>query len=170
VYFVVANVTTLMVAIIASVRTPLGGALWQPDFWLQLQLLWLYAIITSAVWYLPISGWLLLASAWAKRAVILWALLPPLAIMLAERLFTGTNVAAHVLGLRLFGYPQLAFHEASTHEWSMQAGDPAAALGSAWRLLDLGRFFANQETWIGVIVGAALIALAVQLRARRLEG
>jgi ABC-2 type transport system permease protein len=140
VYFAVANVTSVVVA-----------------------------IVTSAIWYLPISGWLLLASAWAKRAVILWALLPPLGIMLAERLFLGTSVTARTLGLRLFGYRELAFHETSPHEWSLRAGDPAAALAGAWRLFDLGPFLANPETWIGILVGAALIALAIQLRVRRLE-
>jgi ABC-2 type transport system permease protein len=170
VYFAAADLATVLMAIIASARLSLGSALWQPEFWLQVQILWLYAIVTTAIWYLPISGWLLVVSAWAKRAVILWSILPPLAAALAERLFVGTHVIAQALLVRLFaGYVQTAFYDPSAHEWSMRAGDPAAALGSAWHVLDLARFFSSLETWIGALVGVVLIALAIQLRTRRAE-
>jgi ABC-2 type transport system permease protein len=170
VYFAVADLATVLMAIIVSTRLSLGSAIWQPEFWLQLQILWVYAIVTTAIWYLPVSGWLLVVSAWAKRAVMLWSILPPLAVVLAERLFVGTHVIAQALLVRLFaGYGQTAFYEPSPHPWSMRAGDPAAALGSAWHVLDLARFFSSPQTWVGAAVGAVLIALAIQLRARRAE-
>jgi ABC-2 type transport system permease protein len=179
VYFAMANLTTFLITAIISLRTSLGGVLWQPRFWLQLQFLWLYAIVTSAIWFLPLSGWLLLASAWARRAVILWAVLPPLAATLAERLFVGSSVLANVISGRLFtGYRQAAFHEPLAHEWSAPAaavsgdsgGDAAASLDNAWRLFeDLPHFLSNPQTWIGAVVGVALIALAIHLRRRRPE-
>src|SRR5580692_5787322 len=91
VYVAAADLATLLMAGILSARISLGGALsqpafWQPTFWLQLQVLWVYVILTSAIWFLPISGWLLVVSAWAKRAAVLWAILPPLAAILAEHL------------------------------------------------------------------------------------
>jgi len=170
VYFAVADLSTLLMAGIVSARTSLAGALWQPKFWLQLQVLWVYAILTSAIWYLPVCGWLLVVSAWAKRAVVLWAILPPLAAILVERLFTGTHVIANMVNGRLFGYRHAAFYDPTQHhEWSMRAGDPAAALAGVGSPLGLGSFLSNPETWIGALCGAGLIAVAVQLRMRRAE-
>jgi ABC-2 type transport system permease protein len=176
VYLAAADLATLLMAVILSVRISLGGALsqpafWQPAFWLQLQVLWVYAILTAAIWFLPICGWLLVVSAWAKRAVLLWAILPPLAAILAEHLFIHTHVIANVLSGRLLtGYRAAAFHDPMPHhEWSMRAGDPAAALESTWRMLDLASFLSNPQTWIGALCGAALIGAAIQLRMRRAE-
>jgi hypothetical protein len=61
VYFIAADIATLLMAFIVSVRahSALGGSLWQPDLWLQLQVLWLYLIVTTAIWYLPFAGYLL---------------------------------------------------------------------------------------------------------------
>jgi ABC-2 type transport system permease protein len=176
VYFAAADLASLLMAFILSARMSLGGAFsrpafWQPTFWLQLQVLWLYVILTTAIWFLPICGWLLVVSAWAKRAVVLWAILPPLAAMLAEHLFVRTHVIASVLSGRLLaGYRQAAFYDPMPHhEWSLRAGDPATALESTWRTLDLASFLSNPQTWIGVLCGAALIAAAIQLRMRRAE-
>jgi ABC-2 type transport system permease protein len=176
VYFAAADLATLLMAGILSARMSLGGVLsqpafWQPTFWLQLQVLWVYVILTTAIWFLPITGWLLVVSAWAKRAAVLWAILPPLAAILAEHLFMHTHVIANVLSGRLVtGYRDAAFYDPMPHhEWSMQAGDPAAALESTWRLLDLASFLSNPQTWIGVLCGAGLIGGAIQLRMRRAE-
>jgi ABC-2 type transport system permease protein len=176
VYFAAADLATLLMAGILSVRMSLGGtplrpAFWQPAFWLQLQVLWVYVILTTAIWFLPISGWLLLVSAWAKRAAVLWAMLPPLAAILAEHLFMHTHLIANVLSGRLLaGYRDAAFYDPMPqHEWSLQAGDPAAALEGVWRLLSLASFLSNPQTWIGVLCGAALIGAAIQLRMRCAE-
>jgi ABC-2 type transport system permease protein len=45
----------------------------------------LYTLVVQALWFAPIDGWLLLVSAFAKRAVLGWALLPPLLLVVAER-------------------------------------------------------------------------------------
>src|SRR5450631_2638386 len=77
VYFVAADLSTLMIAFIISMRARSTFAL---ALWLQLQALWLYLIFTTAIWYLPFAGWFMVVSAWAKRAVTLWSILPPLAL------------------------------------------------------------------------------------------
>jgi len=58
VYFVAADVTALITAFILSVRARayIGSALWQPEVWGQIQILWMYVIVTTAVWYLPVAG------------------------------------------------------------------------------------------------------------------
>jgi ABC-2 type transport system permease protein len=174
VYFAAADLTTLLMAFIISVRASasVGGALWHADLWLQLQVLWLYVIVTSALWYLPIAAYLLVVSAWAKRAVMLWSLLPPLALLLAERWFLGTYVIANQIGERLVGYVGLAFHdEPGCCVWvtTVVDNDTIRTPANIWGFFDARGFFSSPETWIGAAVGVALIVCAIQLRTRRTE-
>jgi len=174
VYFIAADLSTLLMAFIIALRSrsSFGGALWQPDLWLQLQALWLYMIISTAVWYLPLAGWLMLVSAWAKRAVMLWCILPPLAAVLAERLFLGSHAIASLLRNRILGYGQAAYDLSDRGLWvttTFGHDDAITAPSSVWRLLKPIGFFSAPATWIGVLVGAALIYGAIQLRLRRTE-
>ena len=174
VYFIAADVSTLLIAFIISVRarSTFGNALWQPDIWLQLQALWLYLIVTSAIWYLPFAGWLLVVSAFAKRAVMLWSILPPLALYLLERWFFGTHVVGTALADRALGYIHRAFHDMSDHTaWvkTVIDNDTITTPGSVWSLLNPLGFLSSPATWIGVIVGIAFIAGAIQFRLRRTE-
>jgi len=174
VYFAAADATTLLVSFILSVRTPstLGSALWQPDLWLQLQALWTYLIITTAIWYLPFAGWLLLVSAYARRAVMLLSVAVPLALYLLERWFFGTHVVGSAISERAVGYAPHAFRDMSGHAgWVTTIIDNNAitAPRSVWQLLDPAAFLASGATWAGVLVGALFILGAVQLRLRRAE-
>jgi ABC-2 type transport system permease protein len=166
VYLCAADVSALLVAFVISVRARLafGNVFWRPELWLQVQILWLYVIATGVLWYLPVVGWLLLVSAWAKRAVILQALLPPLAIMLAEIMFLGTRVSCYVLRDRILGGGYAAFHHPIN--WSLQNGEMNPGV---WQLPDPAGFLSAPDVWIGVLIGAAFIAGAVQLRKRRTD-
>jgi ABC-2 type transport system permease protein len=174
-YFAFADLTTLLMAFIISVRSAsMGSSLWRGDLWLEIQGLWLYLIVTTAIWYLPIAGWLLVVSAWAKRAVILWSILPPLAVILAERVFLGTHVIARQLGARLglLSYASHAFqYVPGTENWvNTEIGhDTITAPVSVYRFVNAGGFFSSPETWIGAAAGIALIVCAIQLRMRRAE-
>ena len=176
VYFAFADVTTVLMAFIISVRarTSIGSSLWRGDLWLQIQALWLYLIVTTAIWYLPIAGWLLAVSAWAKRAVILWSILPPLALVLAERVFLGTHLVAGQLAARLglVGYASHAFqYTPGTENWvATEIGhDTITTPVSLYRFVNAGGFLSSPGTWIGAAVGIALIVCAIQLRTRRTE-
>ncbi len=174
VYFAGADLTTLIMAFIVSVRwsASIDGALWHANLWLQLQTLWLYMIATTALWYLPIAAYLLVVSAWAKRAVMLWSLLPPLTLVLAERWFFNSHVIADVLGKRLLGYPAQAFRDdpgSSSWVTTVVDNDTITTPISIWGFFNVGGFFSSAETWIGIAVGAALIVCAIQLRTRRTE-
>ena len=166
VYFCAADIAALLIAFVISVRAHLvfGNVLWRPELWLQVQALWLYVIATGVLWYAPVVGWLMLVSAWAKRAVILQALLPPLAIMLAELMFFGTRVSCIVLRDRLLGGGYAAFRHPI--HWSLANGEMTPGV---WRLPDPEGFLSSPDVWIGVVIGAAFIAGAVQLRKRRTD-
>jgi ABC-2 type transport system permease protein len=164
--FAAADITSLIVAFIVSVRarSMIGGALWEGRDWLQMQVLWVYVIFTSAVWYLPVAGWCLMVSAWVKRAPMLWSVLPLLVAYLIERFFLGTHYLAQLIGGRLGGYATAAFHGDSHGSWNTND-----ATTTAWQFIDLGGFLANPGTWVGLGVGAAMVAAAIQMRMRRSE-
>ncbi len=173
VYFAAADLSSLLMAIILNVRSSsLGASLWHPELWLQVQVLWAYLTLTAPIWYLPVAGWLLLVSAWAKRAVILWATLPLLGVFLAERLFIGSNFCLRVLADRLGRYPDhaLADVEHQAHWVSGPGGHGIiGTTSSVWSMLDPIGFITSPATWIGVIIGGAMIAGAIQLRMRRAD-
>jgi ABC-2 type transport system permease protein len=174
VYFLAADISTVLMAFVVSLRAHayFGSTLWRPEVWLQLQAMWLYVIVTCAVWYLPICGWLLLVSAWAKRAVVLWFILPPLGLYWAEWWFFGTRVFGSQLADRLLGYIQLAFFDQTHHEvWvtTVIGKETFVTPSSVWRLFNPIGFFSSPRTWIGAVVGAAFIYGATQLRLRRAE-
>lgn len=174
VYFLAADITTLLMAFILSVRASaiLGSVLWQASIWLQLQAFWIYLIVTIAIWYLPVAAWLMLVSAWARRAVMLWSLLPPLALYLAEHWFIGSNLVATQLWDRLGGYVPRAFHEHMGGLFSVSAtmgGGNTVTPGSVWSLLDPVGFITSPATLIGAAAGVALIFCVIQLRLRRTE-
>ena len=174
VYFVAADATALIAAFILSIRAraSIGSALWQGDVWWQVQVLWMYAIITTAIWYLPVAAWLMLVSAWAKRAVMLWAVLPPLLLYILERVFFGSHMVGNLINRRLMGLPSVSFNGAK-YLWTQDSGvvDNASGISgiTVWRLINPSGFFTSAETWIGAAVGAVLVLAAIQLRLRRTE-
>jgi ABC-2 type transport system permease protein len=173
-YFALADLTTLIMAFIISVRANsyIDSSLWRGGLWLQIQALWLYLIVTAAIWYLPVAAWLLVVSAWARRAVMLWSILPPLALVIAERVFLGTHVIAGQLSSRLGGYfsHALQYTPGATNWVTTEIGhDTINTPVSVIQFLNPGGFFSSSDTWIGAAVGAALIAGAIQLRMRRTE-
>jgi ABC-2 type transport system permease protein len=174
VYFAAADLTALMMAFIISVRASslFGGTLWHVDLWLQLQVLWIYMILTTALWYLPVAAYLLVVSAWAKRAVMLWSILPPIALLLAERWLLGSHVIAGQIQERLVGYAAQAFQDdPGRRSWETTVIDKDAIQTpvSIWHFFNAEGFFSSSETWIGAAVGVALIVCAIQLRTRRTE-
>jgi ABC-2 type transport system permease protein len=116
-----------------------------------------YGMAALALWYAPIHAWLLLVSAWARRNPFLWALLPPPAVCLVEKLAFNTGHFAGLLGYRLGGVFTLAFTDA----------DPRAHAAGARLHADPIALLASPGLWTGLIFAAACLAGAVWLRRRR---
>ncbi|HEV2364642.1 MAG TPA: hypothetical protein VGS12_10660 [Caulobacteraceae bacterium] len=117
----------------------------------DLTLMLAYGIITGTLWYAPVFGWLLLVSAWAKRASFLWAVGTPLALCLFERIAFGTGYLSRLLGERLSG-DSGAFTVTVRHE--LPRLDPAG-------------FLANPGLWVGLALAVAFLVGAVALRRRQ---
>lgn len=130
---------------------------------LHLPLTWTilpYGLVMNALWDLPFYGWLLLVSAWARRATFVWAVGPWLALMLVELMFTGGKGGgpiATMIGDRVFG----GFSRAYTI-----AGQKNVAITSLSQV-DPMRFLGDPSFWAGLAVGAAFLAACVWLRRRQ---
>jgi ABC-2 type transport system permease protein len=110
----------------------------------------LYGLAAIALWHAPIYGWALLISGWARRATFLWAVLPFLAIAFFERITFGTSHFGSMLKDRLMGFAPKAF-AFQMHSVDCPRLTPAAYLSSP-------------GLWLGLIVAAAFIAVAIRLR------
>ncbi|HEV2379821.1 MAG TPA: ABC transporter permease [Terriglobia bacterium] len=122
----------------------------------QMSLMLLYHLVTvHSLWHAPIYGWLLLVSGWARRAVFLWAFLPPLAICALEKIVFNSSHFAAMLGYRLTG---------GAEAMAMATADMPIDPGTH---LTPGSFLITPGLWIGLLVTAAFLAAAVRLRRYR---
>ena len=85
------------------------SALWAEMRFFEGLLIMAYGLAASVLWFAPIHGWFLLVSAWAKRAVLLWAVLPWLAVAGVERMAFGTMSFMRMLQYRVTGMMTEAF-------------------------------------------------------------
>jgi ABC-2 type transport system permease protein len=166
---VAAVVGQLIVAGVIAVKFGgvLATTLWSGQTWLVGLVAVLWVTIVSILWYLPLVGWLLLASAWAPRSPFLWAVGPPLAVALAERVAFGTTAVWDLIASRSFGLFEIAF------KGMLDGGSPSPdadiQLSKLQFALTPGEFFTNPQVWLGVIAAAALVAGAIWVRRYRDE-
>lgn len=129
----------------------------------------LYTLAFQALWFLPIHGWLLLVSAFAKRAVLGWALLPPVLLIVAERTLLGTRVFAEMLGHRVVGGYELAFSGERHAVMMDDGGGVVASLPTLGEFFTPGRLVAAPSLWAGIAIGLLFLAGAIWLRRWRDE-
>ena len=130
------------------------ATLWTKLSFVQMSLLLLYHLITAhALWPLPVYSWLLLVSGWARRAVLLWAVLPVIVIGGLEAIFFRTWRFTLLVFSRLMGDAPTIVHP-SPGAFPMDPGVHIAP----------GTFLGNPGFWLGVIFSAICLALAVRLR------
>src|SRR5260370_30777872 len=79
-----------------------GSTLWTHPSFFHVSLMLLYHIVTvHGLWYAPIYGWLLFVSAWAPRAPIIWAFLPPFVICGVEKIAFNPSHCLAIIGNRV---------------------------------------------------------------------
>jgi ABC-2 type transport system permease protein len=153
-------IVTQFIMLLVSSAALAGSRLSVATYWeqvslFQASLLLVYHVMTVHVlWGAPIYGWLLLVSAWARRAAFLWAVLPPLAIGFLEKLLFNTSHFAAFVGRFFTGGTEGVYAPGT------MPMDPTTHLTP-------GRFLGTPGLWIGLAVTAAFIAAAVQLRRYR---
>jgi len=148
----------MLISSAALMPSGLAATTWSNFNLFSQSLILLYSLIVIALWHAPIYGWALLVSGWARRATFLWAVLPPLAIAVLEKIAFDTTRFLSLLKYRLFGAGDAAFAFHPQH---------GVAIDSLIQLTP-GRYLATPGLWIGLIFAAVFVALAV--RQRRYQG
>jgi ABC-2 type transport system permease protein len=133
------------------------STLWTELSFFRMAQLLLYHIMTAhTIWPAPVYCWLLLVSGWARRAPLLWAALPVVAIAGLEGIIFHSWHFAAMVGTRLIGAaPAIDFRSPDTL--------PTNPMTHMTPL----HFLVNPELWMGVIFCAACLAVAVRLRRYR---
>jgi ABC-2 type transport system permease protein len=158
--FVIIMATQFVMMLISSavlMPSGLAGTTWLNYNLFYQSLVLIYSLIVIALWHAPIYGWALLVSGWARRAPFLWAVMPPLAIGIFEKVTFNTAHTLDLLKYRVFGAGDEAF-TFSKHG--------TIAVDSLIQLTP-GRFFSSPGLWIGLVFAIAFVIAAIRLRRYR---
>jgi ABC-2 type transport system permease protein len=137
---------------------------WSFVAWVRSQIVALGMTLGGVLWYAPIAAYLLLLSAWAKNKVFLWAVLPPIALPILEKVFLGTSHVAEFIGRRFTGYIQEMRLDPNVFEASR---GPLPSVREVYDAFHLSNVFQTAELWLGVAAAGALIFGAVRIRRYR---
>jgi ABC-2 type transport system permease protein len=165
--------TSLIIVAVLGMRGCCGPAdpvLWDGGAWLHAQSVALVGWIASTLWYAPITAYLMLVSAWARRNVSLWVLLPPVLAALVERIALGT----HYVGTALLYRLGAAWRQLSVNTVLMGPSPQPPGTGSLHALpsqmvaqMRPAAAFANIDLWLGLLVAVACIYGAIRIRRYR---
>lgn len=152
-------VFTLLVLLLVSIPLLLANGGSPLELWSRLELfssvvVMFYGLTVHALWFAPIYAWLMLVSAWARRAPFLWALLPVLALAAVERIAFNSWHLMSMLQYRVTGAMGRAFVLPGKRNQSFDGLDQLTPL----------RFLSTPGLWIGLVFAAACLAAAIRLR------
>ena len=117
-----------------------------------------YGIAVHTLWYAPIFCWLMLISTWARRAPLVWAVLPVLVPGAFETVALRGDHVCSALQARVLPVMRQAF--------DLGPGDHAA-VDITWNQLAPARFLTTPALWLGLAVAGACLAFAIRLRRNR---
>jgi ABC-2 type transport system permease protein len=124
------------------------ATLWRQVSLFQMSLMLLgHLLIMHGLWYAPVYAWLLLVSAWARRAAFLWAVLPWLTIFAVEKVAFNTSHFAALLGHHFAGGGQAVASQGMSPIIGVQLSSVS-----------------SPGFWIGLAFAAIFLAGAVRLR------
>ncbi len=154
------TLVTEMIMLLISSAVLLGSGVGVSTFWNGLSFVQMSMILLNHLlgvhgfWYAPIYGWLLLMSAWARRAPFLWATLPLFAIGILEKIAFNTSYFANLVGSR-FG------------AGGEDTGSKATSMTAMLALPGPAQLLRSPGMWLGLLVTALFLAAAVRLRRNR---
>jgi ABC-2 type transport system permease protein len=154
------SIITTLIMLFISVPVVLASNLRLSAFLAELQyfqsvVIMVYGMTAHALWFAPIFCWLLLVSAWARRAPLLWAVMPFFLAGILERLLFNTTAVQSMVAYRFTGGMKEAFVA-------------EAADGNVQKLsqLDPLGFVVAPGLWTGLIFAALFLTAAIRLRQR----
>lgn len=133
----------------------------------------LVASLAAMLWYAPLVAYLMLVSAWARRAPFLWAVLPPIAAAVLESIIMRTSYVGDLVASRVFGLYQALNSDDQASAPEGPDNDNPAALAERLNDFDwqsrVQDFFSSPELWAGIVAAALLLAAAMWVRRYRDE-
>lgn len=132
--------------------------LWSAFDFIQEPINMIYGMSVHVLWFAPIYGLLLLISAWARRAPVLWLIVPIFTIGVFERILFNSSHFAGFLQHRITGAMRLAWGETTN-----SAGKVVADL----QRFDPLKFLSTPGLWLGLLFAAGCVLLAARLRRSR---
>ena len=148
---------------------------WGPADPIDVWLLMLGAYAVQALWMLPVWGWLLLASAYAKSKPFLWAVVPPIMLAIMQSWINITryfrwdnNWVWMMLGERLLGGVVPLAINIDGKDFRVGRADYNE---DNWDALitwsGLAERFSDPDIWWGLLVAAVFISAAIWIRRYR---
>jgi ABC-2 type transport system permease protein len=169
--YLVTVLTSLVVIAILALRgccTAAYPVLWDGPTWLHVQFAALVAWIGATLWYAPLTAYLMLVSAWARRNVSLWVLLPPVLLALVERIALGTHYIGTAAMYRLGAvWRQLSIDTVLMGPPAPQPGASKLPYAQVLAHIQPAAVFANIDLWLGLLVAAGCIYGAIRTRRYR---
>lgn len=168
---VVAQLAMLLASAVVPASRVGDAPLWThvPVFhtWLQL----LYTLPLFAIWHAPLYCWALLVSGWARRAALLWALLPPLVILAVERTAFDGSYFTSLLRYRLIGFFTEAFDIVAAPSGFAAQDDAIGGVGKTvtdtLMQMEPAKFLSSTGLWVGLGVAGVFLTAAVCRRRHR---
>jgi ABC-2 type transport system permease protein len=154
------TVATQLIMLVASSAVLAGSGMSAATVWTHVpfletsQINLVHLVVFHGIWYAPFYGWLLMVSAWANRAPLLWATLPPVAIGIVEKMAFNTAHFTAMVQSRFMGGSDLP-EPAGGPTMDMLAPHP------------VGHYLTSPGLWIGLGVTALFLFAAVRLRRSR---
>ncbi len=154
------SVATQVILLLVTTPVLLGNHINPAPIWAELRffqglIIMSYGLAVHALWFAPIYAWLMLVSAWARRAPFLWAVLPLLAVAALERIAFNTAYFMGMLQYRVGGAMKEAFAFKADADF-----DRLSQLRPA-------NFLSTPGLWVGLAFAAVFLAAAVRLRRNR---
>ena len=119
----------------------------------RIAMTWLWGVL----WYSPIAAYLLLASVLATRVPLMFALLPPVVLVILEGVVLGTYRIGRFIGGRLAPWQDDSWSLGITPEQLISGtADPDGAAP-----------LLNSDLWLGVAAAAVMVYIVIRLRRYR---
>jgi ABC-2 type transport system permease protein len=122
--------------------------------WLKLNGYLLLDVFVLALWFAPVAAYQLLVSVTVPRVVFVWTLLPPIALVIGQKLFFDSWSLRDLLLLRLAAGPNTFPGGNETVDGMIEAVNALPMLG-------------RTDLWIGVAIAVALVFLTIRIRRHR---
>lgn len=175
--FVITVVSCFVLMLMFTLIIWFGGGsawqlLWKPMPLFDGTLFLAYSFLVQSLWFVPLIGWVMLASAWSRRSPFIWVVLPPIVVIILEQTILRSSHFAQTLGERLVGVFPLAYQMNDTQWQAMRDSIESGNVDRVARITDIidpTPLLTSSQLWVGFVAGALFVGAAIWLRRYRDE-